>query len=354
MTEAGGRLEVDEIEGIPLPRTRVPLFGHRAGEREFLDAYRSGRLHHAWLLTGPRGIGKATFAFRVARFLERYPDPAAPEVAAAEDLSISGDDPLVGKVGSGAHPNILHLRIPWNEHTKRYRTELTVDEVRRSVGFFGSTAGERGWRVCIVDAIDDANRSAANALLKTLEEPPDRSLFLLVCNRPGRLLPTILSRCRKLALAPLGRDDLAAALDDLMPDSNHGAGDFDRVITYAEGSVRRACNLILAGGLEVVGAFEDIVAKLPRSDIAAIHALGDRVAPAAANDLYRILIDAVEYWLHGRLPEGSGGGPGNAALATVAEVWEKVHRSIQDAEIYNLDRKAVVLAVFRELSRVPG
>jgi DNA polymerase-3 subunit delta' len=184
----------DQITGIVLPRENLHLFGHEAAERVLLEAYRSGRMHHAWLITGPEGIGKATLAFRIARFILANPDPSENSIAVADDLTVEAPDALIGKIAHGIHPNILHLQRPWDEKGKRYRTEISVDTVRRIVPFLGTTAGEGGWRIVLVDPADEMNRSAANALLKALEEPPPRTLFVLVSQTPGRLLTTIRSR----------------------------------------------------------------------------------------------------------------------------------------------------------------
>ena len=162
----------DALEGVSLPRETSILVGHEVAERTLLDAYRSARMHHGWILAGERGIGKATLAYRLARFIFANPDPASRAVADAPDLSVSADHPAARRVAAGTHPNLLRMQREWDERNKRYRSALSVDAIRRIIPFLGTTAGEEGWRVVIVDPADDMTPSAANAVLKNLEEPP--------------------------------------------------------------------------------------------------------------------------------------------------------------------------------------
>src|ERR1700736_1609309 len=195
------------------PRETTALFGHRDAETALLNAYRSGRIPHAWLIGGAQGIGKATLAYRMARFVLAHRNPLSPSVQRAETLAVDRSDPVARQITAGAHGGLLVLERGLNDRGV-LRTVITVDETRETISFFGSTAAVDGWRVCIVDTVDELNPNAANALLKILEEPPQRSLFLLVSHSPARALPTILSRCRKLPLRPLSTADVdhAAAL----------------------------------------------------------------------------------------------------------------------------------------------
>ena len=192
------------------PRETTALFGHREAETALLDAYRSGRIPHAWLIGGAQGIGKATLAYRMARFVLAHRDPLVAAVQRAETLALDPNDPVARHVAAGAHGGLLTLERTLNDKGVM-RTVITVDETRETISFFGSTAAVEGWRVCIVDTVDELNPNAANALLKILEEPPRQSLFLLVSHAPARVLPTILSRCRKLSLRPLATDDVIRA-----------------------------------------------------------------------------------------------------------------------------------------------
>src|SRR3984957_10546751 len=195
---------------VPHPRETTDLFGHRDAEASLLNAYRSARIPHAWLIGGAQGIGKATLAYRMARFLLAHRNPLASEVQRAETLWVDPADSVARHVAAGAHGGLLTLERTLNDKGV-LRTVITVDETRETISFFGSTAAIEGWRVCIVDTVDELNPNAANALLKVLEEPPQQSLFFLVSHAPARVLPTIQSRCRKLPLRPLAVDEVVHA-----------------------------------------------------------------------------------------------------------------------------------------------
>ncbi|MQT11601.1 DNA polymerase III subunit delta' [Segnochrobactrum spirostomi] len=341
--------DFDAIDGLASPAAQIHLVGQSAAERTLLDAYRSGRLHHGWILGGPRGVGKATLAFRFARFLLANPDPNAPTVAAARDLSVPAGHPAGRLVASGAHPDLLHLRRPWDDKGKRFRSELTVDEVRRLTPFFGSTASGGGWRVAIVDPADDLNTNAANALLKMLEEPPARGLFLIVSHAPGRLLPTIRSRARRLALAPLGEADLLAALQAIGVTAERTR--LLRAAAAGEGSVRRAAQLATGGAVEIEDLVKPVIASLGRDlDRRALHALADALAQRDAEDAFDHALGLVQSYISDKVRAGSAAGEPLAKLAAWPEVWEKIDRAVGRAEAFNLDRRQLVLGIFRDLA----
>ncbi|HVY18538.1 MAG TPA: DNA polymerase III subunit delta' [Bauldia sp.] len=348
-------IRFDRVEGWPAPEEQPDWFGAPEGEQALLDAYRSGRMHHAWLLGGPKGIGKATLAYRFARFVLAYPDPKAPEVAAAVSLAVPSSHPAFRKVASRAHPNLLVLERPWDEQNKRFKTVVAVDEVRKTVGFFGTTGGENNWRVAVVDPADDMNASSENALLKVLEEPPARSLFLLVSHAPGRLLPTIRSRTRRLDVAPLPPETIVSAIQA------HGEPDEDLplVASLAEGSLRRAILLMEGGGIETYRALGRLLARLPNLDIAAAHAFADSVSGRGDDDAWVGFGDMLAAWLNRRVrgqPEPEAAvepGPGVQAvpLERWAEVWETLRQSVFDTDELNLDRKRTVLSILMALAR---
>ena len=205
--------EPDRIEGAPHPRETARLYGHEAAEAAFLDAAISGRLHHAWLITGPRGTGKATLAWRLARFLLATPPAGETGLFGAApppmSLDIDPEHPVARRMRALSEPGLFLLRRGANDKGDRLSAEIRVDEVRKLKGFFSLSATDGGRRVVIVDAADEMNTAAANAVLKLLEEPPRGAVLLLVSHQPNRLLPTIRSRCRELRLAPLAPDDLA-------------------------------------------------------------------------------------------------------------------------------------------------
>jgi DNA polymerase-3 subunit delta' len=332
------------------PRETPDLFGHREAETALLTAYRSGRIPHAWLIGGPQGIGKATLAYRMARFVLAHRDPLAPSVQRAETLAVDPAHHVARQITAGAHGGLLTLERTLNEKGVM-RTFIIVDQTRETVSFFGSTAAVDGWRVCIVDTVDELNPNAANALLKILEEPPQRSLFLLVSHSPARALPTILSRCRKLPLRPLATDDViraAAKAANIAIDDPALA----EAAEAAEGSVVHALTLVGGDALKLHQKTAALLAALPRVDPRELHALGDalggndRVALAA-------FIDGVNRWVSERLRSDDANANANLPrLARLAEVWEKINRAASDTAEYNLERKPLVFSVFSLLAEV--
>jgi DNA polymerase-3 subunit delta' len=323
------------------PRETAVLFGHDAAERALLDAYKGGRIPHAWLIGGPPGIGKATLAYRLARFVLAHPDPKAPAVQNATSLTVATDHPVARRIAAQAQGDLLVLERVLNEQTGKLYTVIRVDDVRRAVPFFGSTAGEGGWRIAIVDAVDDLQREGANALLKVLEEPPARTLLLLVSHAPGRELPTIRSRCRRLLLRPLDAADVARAVA-AATGRNADDADIKEAAVAADGSVARALGFLDGPALALRQRVLELFAQLPDPDPRALHALGDALGGSEPATLAAFM-DMVNGWLSARL---SGDTRQVQRLARTAEVWEKVNRAAREVETYNLERKPLVFAVF--------
>lgn len=337
-----------EIDDETHPRRTLELFGHQDGEQALLEAYRSGRIPHAWLIAGAQGIGKATLAYRMARFVLAHPDQTAPAVAAATSLAIDSTHPVVRHVAAGSHGGLLTLERGLNDKGV-LRQVITIDESRETISFFGATAAENGWRVCVVDTVDDLNPNAANALLKVLEEPPQRSLFLLVSHSPARLLPTIRSRCRKLALRPLSPDDVVRAAANVT-----GQPADDPVLIAAaeaaEGSVARALTLMGGEALKLQQRVTALLDQLPQLDPRQLHALGDAL-PLSDRVALTAFTDSIDRWIGSRLHGDAG--QLNASLprlARLAEVWEKIVSAARDTESYNLERKPLVFSVFGMLA----
>src|ERR1700676_359393 len=334
------------------PRETTALFGHREAEAALLNAYRTGRIPHAWLIGGAQGIGKATLAYRMARFVLAHRNPFGSDVQRAETLAVDPTSPIARHVAAGAHGGLLTLERTLNERGVM-RTVITVVQTRETISFFGSTAAVEGWRVCIVDTVDELNPNAANALLKILEEPPQQSLFLLVSPAPARVLPTIQSRCRKLALRPLATDDVIRAVAHA---ANLAIDDpaLAEAAEAAEGSVARALTLLGGDALQLHQRTAALLATLPRLAPRELHALGDaprgsdRVALAA-------FIDSVDRWVSERLRSDDANANANLPrLARLAEVWEKINRAARDTAEYNLERKPLVFSVFGLLAEAIG
>jgi DNA polymerase-3 subunit delta' len=332
----------DEDDGgqVPHPRLTPALFGHAPAEAALLSAYRSGRVPHAFLLAGPPGIGKATLAYRMARFVLAHPDPAAREVQQASSLFVDPTNPVARRIAAQAQPDLLVIERTLNEKGVLHK-QIAVEDIRKTVGFFGSTAGEGGWRIAIVDAVDELNRSGANALLKILEEPPQRALLLLVSHSAARVPATLRSRCRIVTLRPLAQADVAAAVAAAMQAAADDA-DIAAAAAAADGSVARGLALLDAGALDLRRQALDLLDRLPATDAKALHALGEALAGTDPQPLAAFL-DTINAWLAQRLTREH-----NALerMARLAEASERINSAARDAETYNLERKPLVFGVF--------
>ena len=355
------------------PRANPDLFGHEGTEQGLLESLRNGQLAHALLIAGPKGVGKATLAYRFARFLLASdtegkgegigglfgPDtPPSPTGGLYVDLH----SPIFKRVASAGHADLISIERRIDEKTGKKRGEIVVEDVRGIGQFLSLTPAEGGWRIVIIDSADDLNRNAANAVLKVLEEPPRRSLLMLVSHNPGRLLPTIRSRCRKITLKPLAE----AQIDDLVrrhrPDLAHDAAAL--LARLAEGSIGRALALADGNGIELHRELDSLLQTLPGLDILRLHALGDRLATAGAEDLFATAMTLLRRRL-GNLarlraaPDTRAQSVGEedwagrlaqaASLDRWLDVWEKITRLLARVDGASLDRKQVVLNVFLTL-----
>jgi DNA polymerase-3 subunit delta' len=352
--------EADRLEGFPHPRETRALLGQAAAEKALQEAFAAGRMHHAWLVAGRQGIGKATLAYRLARHVL-----ARPEERKADGLDVGAETVAARQVGALSHPGLLVLRRPYDTKAKRFAASITIDEVRRLRSFFGLTGAENAWRVVIVDSADELNPNAANAVLKSLEEPPTRALFLLVASEPSRLLPTIRSRCRRLDLAPLDGGVLRQATQAALTAAEMDApADWARLEKLAEGSVRRALQLAASGGLELYEKIEAIFTRLPQVDWSAAHALSDTFAFGAGEQrfdaFYDLFLDLVARLV--RVGATGNGAPaerelaerliGEGRLVAWATLWETSLTEKIDADLLNLDRKALILRILANLEAV--
>jgi DNA polymerase-3 subunit delta' len=265
-------VETDRLEGRAHPRENHALVGQDAALARAASAIRSGRPPQAWLIAGPPGIGKATLAYRIARYMLAY---GATDRGPA-DLSVPERDPAAIQVAAGSHPGLLVLKRGINPDTGRLMTVVSVDEVRRLAGFFGMTSGAGGWRVAIIDTADDMNENAANALLKMLEEPPSRAMLLLLAHVPGRLLPTIRSRCRRLDLRPLHEEALETELARLEPDL--AKKERASIARLSAGSLGMALQLASGEGIALADEADKLLDRAREPDIVAVMALADKVA----------------------------------------------------------------------------
>jgi DNA polymerase-3 subunit delta' len=332
--------QASEDSETPHPRTTDVLFGHASAEAALVAAYRSGRIPHAFLIAGPKGIGKATLAYRLARFVLTHPDPATPEVAAATSLAVDPDHAVARRMAAQGQPDLLILERTLNDKGVLHK-QIAVDDIRRTVAFFGSTAREGGWRIAIVDAVDELNKSSANALLKVLEEPPQRALLLLVSHSAARVPATLRSRCRILTLRPLVETDVAAAVA-IATGGQASDPEIVAAASAADGSVARALAFLDGDALELRQRALDLLDKLPTLDTGALHALGEAIAGTDPLPLAAFL-DTINAWLSLRLDRERGE---IGRLARLADASERINAAARDAETYNLERKPLVFGVF--------
>jgi DNA polymerase-3 subunit delta' len=364
--------QADQIEGAPHPRETLQVIGQQAAQDDFLQAYNAGRLHHGWLITGPRGVGKATLAWKIARFLlatpmedgnDMFGGPPAPD-----SLDISPDHPVAHRMLALSEPGLFLLRRGGagstdadrekNLHAGKFASEIRVDEVRKLANFFHMSASDGGRRVVIVDAADEMNVQAANALLKMLEEPPANTTLLLVCHQPTRILPTIRSRCRELRLSPLSPPDMASALHQAqveLPENPEGLAEL------TAGSVGEAIRLINLGGMQMYQELVGLYSTLPQLDRARALKLAEAAAARGAeakldlllglNDLLMVRLARAGALGHPPLTEAV---PGEATLLTrlapdphKAQAWaqtaQQISARMQHGRAVNLDPTALIL-----------
>lgn len=358
--------EPDRSEGAPHPRHAARVFGHERAEAGFLDAWRGGRLHHGWLITGPRGVGKATLAWRIARFLLAEPEDAGGFFAPPppETLDIPDSHPVARHVAALSEPRLFLLRRGWDDKKSALKSVITVDEARGLKKFFGLSAADGGRRVVIVDAADEMNPNAANAILKLLEEPPARATLLLLAHQPARLLPTIRSRCRELRLAPLGPEALSAALDQAGVEVPEGAG--GALAELAGGSAGEAIRLAGAGGLDLYAAFVALMARAPGLDRMAALKLIETATGKGASERFEALVTLIDLFLARTARTGALGqtppeaAPGEAAVLSRlapdpwagrgwAELAQTLGLRVRRGKAVNLDPAALLMDMVLKL-----
>jgi len=334
----------DTLDGIPEPSENPFLFGHAQAAATIAGAYAAGKLPHALLFAGPLGVGKATLAFHIAYHLLKHPNHViAPAILETPDPQSA----LFRQIAIGSHPSVLHLTRPENEKTKGFKTVVTVDEIRRVNRFLSMTSHDGGYRVVVVDPADDMNTNAANALLKNLEEPPSRTVFILIAHSPGALLPTIRSRCQAVRLSPLGENDLFAALERFDVPQPADQPSRQALAERSGGSVRMAILLTQYGGLEIAEATDKVV-RAAEINLVEAH----RVAEAVSGRDSAIQFDIFNRYVLDLL----SGAAGEAALIgdssranRYAQTWEDTRVAIVETETYNLDRKQHALNMIARL-----
>lgn len=353
--------EPDRIEGAPHPREVVNLFGQEKAEADFLEAFTRGRLHHGWMITGPKGIGKATLAWRIARFLLSQSDG---DMFTPDSLQTSPENPIFRRTSALSEPGLFLCRRPYDQKAKRLKTAITVDEVRSLKSFFTMSATDGGWRVAIIDAADELNRAAENALLKVLEEPPAKTIILLIAHQPSKLLPTIRSRCRELKCQTLSADALSQAITQ----AGFEADDTETLAVLAGGSAGDSIDLLAHDGLKLYADIISLIATAPRMNRPRIIALGVSCTGKGKEDHYDMVIRLTLLALSRMALAGARGDnhpiAGEDSLARFAadpyqaQLWAELGQTlsgrIAHARAVNLDPGQVILDTFLAIDATAG
>ncbi|MDR3529861.1 MAG: DNA polymerase III subunit delta' [Rhodopila sp.] len=331
----------------PEPRANPSLLGHAEAEATILEAIRAGRMHHAWLITGPEGVGKATLAYRFARrLLAGRPTE--------NSLALDPANPVFRRVAANSHADLLTVERMFNEKTKRMKTQIAVEDVRKINGFMSLTPAEGGWRVVVVDGAEELNQASANALLKILEEPPPRAILLLVCSAPGRLLPTIRSRCRRLRLSPLADEPMGELLAQYLPRLD--ADERGRLITLAEGSPGRAIMLAEDEGLKIAALVDKLLSDMPAIPTSRGYEIADFLGRSETGfstfmDLVRAgLAAAVRESVRGRADPDQERLVALRPLDAWGELWQGLTKLQAETERFALDKRQAIVAGIGMLS----
>ncbi|HEX8443838.1 MAG TPA: DNA polymerase III subunit delta' [Allosphingosinicella sp.] len=307
------------------------LFGHDSAVAAFRESHASGRLHHAWLISGPEGIGKALFAHKAA--LRVLADGAGPPVT-GPGFHVPDDHRIAKLVAAGSHPDLMRLERLTKESGAELARSISVDQVRGLQRLFATTATFSPWRVVVIDAIDDLERAAANALLKNLEEPPANSLFLLVSHAPERLLPTIRSRCRQLRLSRLDDAAMRSALGATLPDAE--PDELNSLVAVGEGSPGRA---LAFRGLDIDKLDRAMRALASEGDPTNARRvkLAAELSPKAAQGRYEAFLARAPSLIAGEARARRG-----PALAQALGTWERARDLAGSATRLSLDPHSVV------------
>lgn len=360
--------EPDTLEGFSSPRTIKNIYGHESAEKEFVNTYQLNRLHHAWLITGPKGIGKATLAYRFTRFLLAIDKEKDTLITT---LNIQEESPTSRLVSNLSHPELLVLRRPYDLKTNKLRTEITVDEVRRLKSFLSLRSGISSSKIVIVDPADELNLNAANAILKSIEEPSSQTYFFLITSNPDNLLPTIRSRCRVLRCKSLSNDNLQKALIQALKLSDSEVSlnlptgdDWEKLKLVSDGSVGFALRFLSLKGLNIYSKLISIIFQMPQCNWRDIHVLCDELTSQASELkfelFYELLLSSLARLIYEQAYNNSSNQEGQIThrviqkehLSSWAELWETIVIQKSELDLYNLDKKSFLFSVFRKISQL--
>ncbi len=332
----------DSIPGFAAPSLAEVVFGHEEQSQFLASAYRSGKLHHALLFDGAPGIGKASLAFLFARHIIANPDWSnAPQL-----LDKNPDSGLAHQIAMGSHNQVLVLTRPVDAKTGKFKTQVTIDETRRINHFLSLTVPGNGQKIVIIDPVNDMNANAANALLKNLEEPTPRTLFILIAHSSGRLLPTIRSRCLHLRFSPLSEGTMRDALEHLGITQKRTGTELERLIMQSGGSPRIAAILSDGGGLEILDAADKVLAG-QRFDASSALKIGEALATRDGEPLYLLLTDYLLSMTASRAGEAATSD--SVRASSLASLHASLSAKIAEGMRFNLDRRQTLIEVLQSV-----
>lgn len=343
---------------VPQPRNNLFLTGHEEAEQLFLNAWKAGVLHHSWLIAGPEGIGKATFAYRIARFLLSAEESRRMDY---KSLNVAENNPVYRLVANDSHPDLKSIERDFIESDKKKiikairdgealdeeqlqdlkkSSVIKVDEVRTINEFLSKKSFDGNWRIVIVDSVDDLNTAGANAVLKVLEEPPEKSLLLLISHNPNQLLPTIKSRCAKINLQPLAETAVASLLRRYAPELSEAA--VSGIAKISSGSIGQALNYARNDGLSLYQNLEKVFYAGKNFDLEKALILSDN----AAGD--EMVWNLTERLVLKFLSDYAKGGEN---IRLIGEAWEKCLKIFHETEALNMDKRQAMLNIISTICK---
>ncbi|WP_156850842.1 DNA polymerase III subunit delta' [Bartonella refiksaydamii] len=343
MNDVNSLRKYDDIDTVLSPSQNSMIFGHEDARHFLAQMHKEGRLHHALLFEGERGIGKATLAFHLAWNIlsSQKSDFLQPECNSITWRQIM----------QGSHPGLLHISRRFDLKTQKFKTGILIDDIRDVMHFLNQTSQDNGWRIVIIDSADDMNRNAANAILKTLEEPPEKTLFIIIIHSLGRLLPTIRSRCQQVSLRPLHHDEMKQVITHVF--SNQDLTDkktVEMIIQKSKGSPRKAALLIFHGGFEIVQTIDTFL-KQSVYNPAIVHTLAQTLSPLSSDIQFQQFSDEILDKIQERaimLTER-----GELFLSKrCAQMWQEIHQEIREIQSFNLDKKQFIISLLLKVHKI--
>jgi len=360
--------ESDRFPGLPHPRETQLLFGHIKAQNNFSEATKNNKIHHAWLLTGPKGIGKATLAWKMARYLLSLPlnQPTHLQKPSFIEFNPQSDDPLFKRILALSEPRLQIVRNSWDPKTEKFRQSISVDDVRKIKRFFNLSSTDKGQRVVIIDSADDLQNASANALLKILEEPPAKTTILMISHKPNTLLSTIKSRCRKLNLQSLSNGDLKKALSQATQTED---GIINQISPLSEGSVRNAATLLNNDGIKIYSKICEIFSVAPNLNRLDVMTIMSELTKKDSDTYYETLISMLSIFIRRLVLNGATGVPKNEIVQNEFNVLTKLSPNLLEAKLWstespmifksallsknvNLDRSSIILDMFLKFNKI--